>query len=63
VFGDLPANRDEVADSDQPDVKPEPLPSDDATLGVRDAERLTGISHSRIKRMVSDGRFPKPMRF
>lgn len=38
----------------------EPLPADDTMLRMPEVERLTGISKSTIKRMVSDGRFPKP---
>ena len=31
-------------------------------LRTPEVERLTGLSQSTIKRMVTDGRFPKPMR-
>ena len=62
-FGDLPPS-DAVANSvalpDRP--KDAPLPADDTMLRMPDVERLTGISGSTIKRMVTDGRFPKPMR-
>jgi prophage regulatory protein len=64
VFGALPAGRDDRSDDIAPTstAKPEPLPADDTMLRASDVERLTGISHSTIKRMVSDGRFPRPMR-
>lgn len=39
-----------------------PLPADDKMLRMPDIEHLTGMSKSTIKRMVNDGRFPKPMR-
>jgi prophage regulatory protein len=41
---------------------PEPMPADDTMLRVPDVVRLTGISHTTIKRMQADGRFPKAMR-
>jgi prophage regulatory protein len=44
------------------DEKPEPLPADDTMLRIGEVVRLTGISVSSIKRMVDDGRFPRPMR-
>jgi prophage regulatory protein len=31
-------------------------------VNIKEVERRTGISVSTIKRMVKDGRFPKPMR-
>ena len=40
----------------------EPEPEDDTMLRMGEVVRLTGISDSTIKRMVIDGRFPKPMR-
>ena len=43
-------------------AKSEPLPADDTMLRLPEIVRRTGISASTIKRMVSDGRFPKPMR-
>lgn len=62
VFGDPPADKGQSAGVETPDTKPEPFPADDTMLRVPDVVRLTGISHTTIKRMVSDGRFPKPMR-
>ena len=64
VFGDLPPDDDTVANSVAlPECsKAEPLPADDTVLRMPDVERLTGISPSTIKRMVSGGRFPKPLR-
>ena len=44
------------------DDKPERLPADDTMLRISEVVRLTGISVSSIKRMVEDGRFPRPMR-
>ena len=63
-FGDLPPFDNAVANSvAMPDhSKPAPLPADDTMLRTPEVVRLTGISASTIKRMVSDGRFPKPMR-
>ncbi len=62
VFGDLPADKGQASTVEAPDARPEPFPSDDTMLSVPDVERLTGISHSTMKRMVDDGRSPKPMR-
>ncbi|WP_210269807.1 helix-turn-helix transcriptional regulator [Hyphomicrobium methylovorum] len=63
VFGDLPASSGEaVADSATEHVAPLPEPADDTMLRVDDVVRLTGLSHSTIKRMISDGRFPKHLR-
>jgi predicted DNA-binding transcriptional regulator AlpA len=39
----------------------EPDPQDDDMLSARDVARLTGVSLRTIKRMVGDGRFPKPI--
>jgi hypothetical protein len=61
VFGDPPADKGQASSAETPDAKPELFPSDDTMLRVPDVERLTGISHSTIKRMVDDGRFPKAM--
>jgi prophage regulatory protein len=40
----------------------QPLPEDDTMLSMKDVVRLTGLSTSTIKRMVSTGLFPKPLR-
>ena len=64
LFRALPPDDEETLDgmaSTQPDVS-EPEPEDDTMLRVRYVVCLTGISGSTIKRMVLDGRFPKPMR-
>lgn len=61
VFGDVPATDGDTSFGDI-EAKPEPMPADDTMLRVPDVLRLTGISHTTIKRMVGDGRFPKPMR-
>ena len=39
----------------------EPEPADTTMLDMHDVMRLTGLSKSTIKRMVSDDRFPKPI--
>ncbi|MFA5957017.1 helix-turn-helix transcriptional regulator [Hyphomicrobium sp.] len=62
VFGDPPADKGQASTVEMRDTKPEPFPADDTMLRVPDVERLTRISHTTIKRMVGDGRFPKPMR-
>ena len=65
TFGRLPpCNDDAVANpvALTKRIKPEPLPADDTMLRMTDVERLTGLTKSTIKRMVADGRFPKPMR-
>lgn len=36
--------------------------ADDTVLSPKDVVRLTGISLATIKRMLTDGRFPKPLR-
>jgi prophage regulatory protein len=63
VFNQLPPNDD---DSDQPSQEPPPpepeLPADDTMLRSKEVLRLIGVSESSLKRMVLDGRFPKPMR-
>ena len=63
-FGDLPPFDDAVANPAASDKSKdrEPLPADDTMLRMLDVERLTGITKSTIKRMVADGRFPRPMR-
>ena len=63
VFGELPPSDD---DGDAAELEPSPpepkLPPDDTMLRAKDAVRLMGLSLSTLKRMVLDGRFPKPMR-
>ena len=59
MFGQLPPDDD--AEPEAPAPEPE-LPADDTMLSTRDVVRQTGVSDSTIKRMVLDGRFPKPMR-
>jgi prophage regulatory protein len=62
-FGSLPSHdavENALAMTD--DDKPEPLPADDTMLRINEVVRLTGISVSSLKRMVEDGRFPRPMR-
>ena len=65
VFGTLPPDDGEelngIAEA-QPSANSEPEPEDDTMLPMREVVRLTGLSDSTIKRMVVDGRFPKPMR-
>lgn len=61
IFGDVPAN-DSDAPQDDVETPPAPIPADDTMLRVPDVVRLTGISHTTIKRMQADGRFPKAMR-
>jgi prophage regulatory protein len=60
LFGTLPP------DDDAPDESsghaPVPRPQDDTMLRIGEVVRVTGLSASTIKRMVLDGRFPKPMR-
>lgn len=60
VFGDVPAT--DGASQDDGERSTEPMPADDTMLRVPDVVRLTGISHTTIKRMQADGRFPKAMR-
>jgi prophage regulatory protein len=66
VFGDLPPgaeDSDEDPSASEPDAQPPiELPADDTMLRTRDVLRLTGLSLSTLKRMVVDGRFPKPVR-
>jgi predicted DNA-binding transcriptional regulator AlpA len=58
LFGMYPPGDTEPGDTAQ---SREPEPQDDDMLRPRDVVRLTGLSLSTIKRMVNDGRFPKPM--
>lgn len=62
-FGALPPGNDD-GDPATPVTKtaPEPPPANDTMLRMADVERLTGITKSTIKRMMADGRFPKPMK-
>ena len=59
-FGDLPA--DAVTEPKQPRADAPAIPADDTMLRMPDLLRLTGLSISTVKRMVQDGRFPKPVR-
>lgn len=62
-FGDLPPQIDcRQASSTVAAPDPEPMPADDAMLGPRDVVRITGISLSTIKRMVTSKRFPEPLK-
>jgi prophage regulatory protein len=56
VFGFLPPNDGAQTSCNQA----EPEPADDTMLGVREVERLTGLSESTIERRVKQGLFPKP---
>ncbi len=60
TFGDLPA--DAAFEPKEPSAQAPTMPADDTVLRMPEVERLTGLSTSSIKRMVSDGRFPKPLR-
>jgi prophage regulatory protein len=63
TFGCLPPDNDAGAGTaDTHAAPPEPEPEDDTMLRMPDVVRLAGVSESTIKRMVLDGRFPKPMR-
>jgi prophage regulatory protein len=65
LFGTLPPDDAEELNGiagDQSTNKAEPEPEDDTMLRIGEVIRLTGISGSTIKRMVVDGRFPKPLR-
>lgn len=67
VFGSLPPD-DEDLDAMAADGEPvespsaEPLPADDTMLDMKAVIRVTGLSKSTVKRMVLEGRFPKPVR-
>jgi prophage regulatory protein len=67
IFNDLPPDHDagdgatELPTQPLPDPEHEPL-RPDTIVNIKEVERRTGISESTIKRMVKDGRFPKPMR-
>lgn len=60
AFGDVPAT--DGASQDDSERSAEPMPADETTLRVPDVVPLTGISHTTIKRMQADGRFPNAMR-
>jgi predicted DNA-binding transcriptional regulator AlpA len=64
LFGALPPDDAEELNGFASDQTPpqEPEPEDDTMLRMGEVVRLTGISGSTIKRMVIDGRFPKPTR-
>jgi len=61
VFDALPPSKDDAAADVAAEQPTEPEPQDDDMLSPRDVARITGLSNSTIKRMVNDGRFPKPM--
>jgi len=61
IFGDVPKTDGDTSGDDVASA-PEPMPADDTMLRVPDVVRLTGVSHTTIKRMQADGRFPKTMR-
>ncbi len=63
VFGEMPPDDDADEPTFSEPRAPEPeLPADDTMLREKEVLRLTGVSQSSLKRMVLDGRFPKPMR-
>ena len=59
VFGSLPP-----AEATQEPAPPAEIsrPAPDTMLNMHDVCRLTGLSESSIKRMVTDGRFPAPIK-
>lgn len=59
VFGSLPPGPTDTA-SAPPTTITRPAP--DTMLNMQDVIRLTGLSESSIKRMVTDGRFPPPIK-
>lgn len=59
VFNSLPPGPTDTA-SDQADEISRPDP--DTMLNMRDVCRLTGLSESSIKRLVTDSRFPAPIK-
>jgi prophage regulatory protein len=61
-FGDVPPLDDAGADPVAVALPSEPMPAADTMLREKEVVRRTGISASTIKRMVADGRFPRPMR-
>jgi prophage regulatory protein len=63
VFGEFPPFDDDSADQSEAPAAPETeLPPDDTMLRTKEVLRLISVSESSLKRMVLDGRFPKPMR-
>ena len=60
VFGELPP----MGDPPDPATEPEPMPADDAMIGMKDVMRIAGLSKSTIKRWVNDpdNDFPKPVK-
>jgi prophage regulatory protein len=65
LFHCLPPDEEAGAGNVTVDQQPtlqEQEPEDDTMLRMADVVRLAGVSESTIKRMVLDGRFPKPMR-
>ena len=61
VFSALPPDDDDAGAEEALEAVPDD-PEPDTMLRMGEVVRLTGISKSTIKRMVVDGRFPKPMR-
>jgi prophage regulatory protein len=63
VFNQLPPDDDYTDDAaPQEPAAPEPELPADTMLRAKEVLRLIGVSESSLKRMVLDGRFPKPMR-
>ncbi len=64
MFGEFPPfDDDDRADQSDAPAAPEPeLPPDDTMLRTKEVLRLIGVSESSLKRMVLDGRFPRPCR-
>jgi prophage regulatory protein len=68
IFNDLPHD-DDASGDDATELPTQPMPypeleplRSDTMVNIKEVGRRTGISESTIKRMVKDGRFPKPMR-
>ena len=62
VFGELPRDEPSADDAFEPSAPTPELPADDTMLRTKDVLRLMGVSLSTLKRMVTEGRFPKPLR-
>ena len=64
LFGALPPDDAEELNgiASEQATTSEQEPEDDTMLRMGDVVRLTRISGSTVKRMVLDGRFPKPLR-
>jgi predicted DNA-binding transcriptional regulator AlpA len=65
IFNDLPPDNDTGDDATDFPTQPLPCPEveplqPDTLVSIKEVSRRTGISASTIKRMVLDGRFPKP---